>query len=179
MRVWRAAVAVVIGAGLAACGSSGTSSGMVAAAEQSVRFTADGTTTYGTLDIPAHRGGQRLAAALLLAGSGPTDRDGDQAAAGLEPHTLQLVAGVLGRMGIMTLRFDKYFSGQTGAGAFAGHPSAIDLAAFIKQADAAYDFLRAQRPPIPAGCWSPGTARAGCTRCWWRSRSRPARPGWP
>jgi uncharacterized protein len=156
MHVLRAAVAVVIGAGLAACGSTGqgqggagTSSGTVAAAEQSVQFTVDGTTTYGTLDVPAHRAGQRLAAALLMAGSGPTDRDGDDAAAGLEPHTLRLVARVLGRMGIMTLRFDKYFSGQTGAGAFAGHPSSIDLAAFIKQADAAYDFLRAQPAADP------------------------------
>src|SRR2546427_8292476 len=95
MHVLRTAVAVVIGAGLAACGSTGqggagTSSGTVAAAEQSVQFTVDGTTTYGTLDVPAHRAGQRLAAALLMAGSGPTDRDGDDAVAGLEPHTLRL-----------------------------------------------------------------------------------------
>ncbi len=154
MRGLRAAVAAMIGAGLAACGpagqgGSGTPSGMAAATEQSVQFTVDGTTTDGTLDVPAHRVGQRLAAALLLAGSGPTDRDGDDAAAGLEPHTLQLVAGVLGRMGIMTLRYDKYFSGQTGAGAFAGHPSSIDLAAFIRQADAAYDFLRVQPAADP------------------------------
>ena len=161
MRVWRVAVAVVIGAGLAACGSSGTSSRMVAAAEQSVRFTVDGTTTYGTLDIPAHRGGQRLAAALLLAGGGPTDRNGDQAAAGLEPHTLQLVAGVLGRMGIMTLRFDKYFSGQTGVGAFAGHPSSVDLAAFIRQADAAYDFLRARPAADPRRMLVAGHSEGG------------------
>jgi pimeloyl-ACP methyl ester carboxylesterase len=104
----------------------------------------DGTTTHGTLAIPAHRSGQRLAAALLLAGSGPTDRNGDDAAAGLEPHTLQLIAGVLARSGIVTLRFDKYFSGQTGAGAFTSDPSAVNLAAFIRQADAAYGFLRAQ-----------------------------------
>jgi acetyl esterase/lipase len=149
MRVLRVAVAAMIGAGLAACSSGATSPGMVAPTEQSVQFTVDGTTTYGTLDVPAHRAGQRLAAALLLAGSGPTDRDGDDAAAGLDPHTLQLVAGVLGRMGVMTLRFDKYFSGQTGAGAFAAHPSSIDLAAFIKQADAAYDFLRAQPAADP------------------------------
>ncbi|MGN6175849.1 MAG: hypothetical protein ACTHPS_23300 [Streptosporangiaceae bacterium] len=166
MRVWRAAVAVVMGAGLAACGSAGqggggTSSGTVAASEQSVRFTVDGTTTYGTLDIPAHHDGQRLAAALLLAGSGPTDRNGDQAAAGLDPHTLQLVAGVLGQMGIMTLRFDKYFSGQTGAGAFGGHPSSIDLAAFIRQADAAYGFLRAQPAADPRRMLVAGHSEGG------------------
>ena len=164
MRVVRAAVAAaVIGVGLAACGGSGAagSSGMVAAARQSVSFTVDGTTTYGTLQIPAHRGGQRLAAALLLAGSGPTDRDGDDAAAGLEPHTLQLIAGVLGRAGIMTLRFDKYFSGQTGAAAHPGHPPAIDLAAFIRQADAAYAFLRAQPAADPRRMLVAGHSEGG------------------
>jgi uncharacterized protein len=168
MHMLRAAAAAVICAGLAACGAAGQNggggagpSGMVAAADQSVSFTVDGTTTYGTLDVPAHRGGQHLAAALLLAGSGPTDRNGDDAAAGLEPHTLQLIAGLLGRSGIMTLRFDKYFSGQTGAGAFAGHPSAIDLAAFIRQAAAAYDFLRAQPAADPRRMLVAGHSEGG------------------
>ena len=165
MRVWRGVITAVVVAGLAACGSAGqggggASSGMVPAAEQSVRFTVDGTITYGTLDIPAHRRGQRLAAALLLAGSGPTDRNGDQPP-GLEPHTLQLVAGVLGRMGIMTLRFDKYLSGQTGAGAFTGHPSSINLAAFIKQADAAYGFLRDQPVADPRRMLVAGHSEGG------------------
>jgi len=163
MRVARAAAAAMICTGLAACGSAGPggSSGTAGAADQSVSFTVNGTTTYGTLHIPAHRSGQRLAAALLLAGSGPTDRNGDQTAAGLEPHTLQLIAGVLGRSGVMTLRFDKYFSGQTGAGAFAGRPSAIDLAAFIRQADAAYDFLRAQPDADPRRMLVAGHSEGG------------------
>ena len=158
-----AAAAATICAGLAACGSVSQNgpSGMVAAADRSVQFTVDGTTTYGTLHIPAHRGGQRLAAALLLAGSGPTDRNGDDAAAGLQAHTLQLIAGVLGRSGIMTLRFDKYFSGQTGAGAYVGRPSAIDLAAFIRQADAAYDFLRAQPAADPRRMLVAGHSEGG------------------
>src|SRR5712691_10022125 len=182
MHMLRAASAAVICAGLAACGSATQNgatqngatqngaaqngggagpSGLVAAADRSVQFTVDGTITYGTLHIPAHRGGQRLAAALLLAGSGPTDRNGDDAAAGLEPHTLQLIAGVLGRSGIMTLRFDKYFSGQTGAGTFAVRPSAIDLAAFIRQADAAYDFLRAQPAADPRRMLVAGHSEGG------------------
>jgi uncharacterized protein len=176
MRVTRAfAAAVVICAALAACSTAGGSAagpaagsaggagppGMVAAADLSVSFVVDGTTTYGTLDIPAHRSGQHLPAALLLAGSGPTDRNGDDAAAGLEPHTLQLIAGVLGRSGIMTLRFDKYFSGQTGAGAFARDPSAADLAAFIREADAAYDFLRAQPAADPRRMLAVGHSEGG------------------
>ena len=153
--VYFAAVAAVLGSGLAACSSSqagegavgttpGSAASQVAAVSRDVSFVVAGTTTYGTLDIPAHRPGQRLAAALLLAGSGPTDRNGNDAAVGIAPYILRLIAGELARMGIMSLRFDKYFSGQTGGGAFAADPGSIDLAAYIRQADAAYDFLRAQ-----------------------------------
>ncbi len=158
--VYFAAIAVLLGSGLAACssgkGAQGAASTMpgssaqrssaraVAAVSRNVSFGVGGTITDATLDIPAHRSGQRLAAALLLAGSGPTDRNGNDIGAGLTPDTLQLIAGVLARMGVMSLRFDKYFSGLTGGGAFATDPSSLDLAAYIRQADAAYDFLRAQ-----------------------------------
>jgi len=155
MRVMRAAAAAaLLCAGLAACSSagaaggsgsgSGSGSGEVAAASSDVSFAVDGTKTYGTLEIPAHRNGQHLAAALLLAGSGPTDRDGNQTSQNITPQTLKLVAGVLAQQGIMTLRFDKYFTGQTGAGTFASDPGTIDLNAYIRQADAAYVFLRGQ-----------------------------------
>jgi alpha-beta hydrolase superfamily lysophospholipase len=152
--VWAAAAAALLCAGLAACSSagaaggsgsgSGSGSGEVAATSSDVSFAVDGTKTYGTLEIPAHRSGQHLAAALLLAGSGPTDRTGNQPAQNVTPQTLKLVAGVLAQQGIMTLRFDKYFTGQTGAGAFASDPGTIDLNAYIRQADAAYAFLRGQ-----------------------------------
>jgi hypothetical protein len=89
--------------------------------------------------------GQHLAAALL-AGSGPTDCDGNQPSQDITPQTLKLVAGVLAQQGIMTLRFDKYFTEQTGPGTFASDPGTIDLNAYIRQADAAYAFLRGQPP---------------------------------
>src|SRR4051812_32420080 len=137
MRVVRAAAAAtLLCAGLAACSSagaaggsgsgSGSGSGQAAATSSDVTFAVDGTKTYGTLEVPAHRSGQHLAAALLLAGSGPTDRDGNQPSQNVTPQTLKLVAGVLARQGIMTLRFDKYFTGQTGAGAFTSDPGTID-----------------------------------------------------
>jgi uncharacterized protein len=166
MRVVRAAAAAaLLCAGLAACSSAGaaggsapgsgsgatgsnaTGSGEIAATSQDISFTVDGTRTYGTLEIPAHRGGQHLAAALLLAGSGPTDRNGNQPSSNVTPQTLKLVAGVLAQQGIVTLRFDKYFTGQTGAGNFASDPGAIDLNAYIRQADYAYDYLIA-RPQV-------------------------------
>jgi alpha-beta hydrolase superfamily lysophospholipase len=170
MRVVRAAAAAALlctglCTGLAACSSAGAAggsgpgssattettgskgSGQIAATSQDVSFTVDGTKTYGTLEIPAHRSGQHLAAALLIAGSGPTDRDGNQPSANVTPQTLKLVAGVLAQQGIITFRFDKYFTGQTGAGAFASAPAAIDLNAYIRQADYAYDYLIA-RPQV-------------------------------
>lgn len=145
-----AAVLVVLVPGLTACGSGQSGGGpagtaqQVAAVSRDVSFAVAGTTTYGTLEVPAHRPGQHLAAALLIAGSGPTDRNGNDIAANLTPDILQLIAGALARMGIMSLRFDKYFSGQTGGGAFAADPGSIDLAGYIRQADEAYGFLRGQ-----------------------------------
>jgi len=121
----------------------------VPAADRGIQFDADGTTTYGTVHVPAHEDGQHLAAALLLAGSGPTDRDGNVPRLGVVPQTLRLIAAALGELGVMSLRFDKYFSGQTGGGSYAGDPSALDLGAFIRQAETAYQALAAQPETSP------------------------------
>lgn len=109
------------------------------AQDREVQFTVDGTTAYGTVHIPAHWVDGRLPAVLLLPGSGPTDRDGDQPPT-FTPHTLALMADELGKDGVITLRFDKYDSGQTGA----SDPGNLDLEAFLRQAVGAYDMLAAQ-----------------------------------
>ncbi|QKV69598.1 alpha/beta hydrolase [Streptomyces harbinensis] len=116
---------------------------LVPASDREVVFTVDGTTTYGTLHVPEHRPGQRLRAALLLPGSGPTDRDGNQPPA-LSPNTLALVAEALGDKQVATLRFDKYGTGRTGLGAYEGRPEELDYPAFVRQATAAYETLRDQ-----------------------------------
>ncbi|MFE3501799.1 alpha/beta hydrolase [Kitasatospora sp. NPDC059160] len=138
-----AVTATGLGAPAASAAGPGEPGGLVPAADREVTFTADGTTAYGTLHVPAHRAGQRLPAALLLPGSGPTDRNGDEPPA-LTPGTLAAVAGTLGTDGVMTLRFDKYFTGRTGAGAYQGDPGRLDLPAFTRQAAAAYTTLRDQ-----------------------------------
>ena len=134
---------------------------MSASVEQDICFDVDGTATHGTLRVPAHREGQRLAAALLLPGSGPVDRNGDVPGLNLTPRTLALIAEVLGRLGIMSLRFDKYFTGRTGAGAYANDPGRIDLDAFIRQAAAAYHVLGARRETRPEALLVAGHSEGG------------------
>jgi uncharacterized protein len=111
--------------------------------------------------LPAHREGQRLAAALLLPGSGPTDRNGDVPGLNVKPRTLMLIAKVLAQQGIMSLRFDRYFTGRTGAGAYAADPGRIDLYAFIRQAAAAYHVLGAQRETRPEALLIAGHSEGG------------------
>jgi uncharacterized protein len=154
--------AAATAAGAATRSSAGGQAAVVPAADRAVSFTVDGTTAYGTVHVPGHRAGQRLAAALLLPGSGPTDRDGDQPPS-LEPKTLALLAGVLGGQGIMTLRFDKYATGQTGLGAYACDPGRLDLAAFIRQAGAAYALLARQPEASPGSLLIAGHSEGGMT----------------
>ncbi|MGR3875504.1 alpha/beta hydrolase family protein [Streptomyces graminifolii] len=122
--------------------------GLVPAADREIVFTADGTTAYGTLHVPEHRVGQRLRAALLLPGSGPTDRNGNQPPAS-SPDTLAQLADALDGDGIATLRFDKYGTGRTGLGAYRSHPEQLDYPAFVRQARAAYEALRDQPETDP------------------------------
>ncbi|WP_460810813.1 alpha/beta hydrolase [Microlunatus endophyticus] len=110
-------------------------------------FQVNGTKTYGTLEVPARPGGHKLAAALLISGSGPNDRDGNQPKAGVTPGTLKLIADELAADGVMTLRYDKYGSGKTGPAAV--DPKSLTVQTDLKQAAAAYAFLAAQQRADP------------------------------
>ncbi|AXG82644.1 alpha/beta hydrolase family protein [Streptomyces paludis] len=134
---------------------------LVPAADREIVFTVDGTTTYGTLHVPAHRPGQRLRAALLLSGSGPTDRDGNQPT--YTPNTLSLVSDALDRDRVATLRFDKYGSGRTGLGAYRDQPEELDYPAFVRQAAAAYALLRDQPETDPRGLLVVGHSEGAMT----------------
>ncbi|GAA0526145.1 alpha/beta fold hydrolase [Paractinoplanes ferrugineus] len=136
---------VVTGTVIAAAPSA-SAARWVPAADHEISFVVDGTRTFGTLHVPAHRPRQRMPAALLLPGSGPTDRNGDQPPT-LTPHTLAELADALGHDGVVSMRFDKYGTGRTGLGAFAGKPETIDYPAFVRQADTAYRLL-AGRPEV-------------------------------
>ncbi len=62
-------------------------------------------TLYGTLVSP--RGKPGIPVVLIIAGSGPTDRDGNSPAMGLRSDMYKLLADSLERHGIASLRYDK------------------------------------------------------------------------
>ncbi|MEV5593615.1 alpha/beta fold hydrolase [Streptomyces sp. NPDC052496] len=159
LAVLMATVAVVTAGPVPGTASATTASraALVPAVDREIHFTADGVTAYGTLHIPAHRAGHKLAAALLLPGSGPTDRNGNEPP-GLTPHTLARMADVLGSDGVMSLRFDKYGTGRTGLG---GRDTAPDMAAYTRQAVTAYNTLRAQPDADPQALLVVGHSEGG------------------
>lgn len=107
------------------------------ALDSEVEFTSGGSTLYGSLRTPV---GETRGAALLLPGSGPTDRNGNQAG-GVTPNTLAYVADALADKGIATFRFDKIGSGRTGTNGLdpADPPGFVDG---IDAAEAALSVLR-------------------------------------
>jgi uncharacterized protein len=152
-RPWGVAIAVVVaavsGVAAAGCGSaahSGSRPALQAGAwvDQRVTFAARGVTIYATFRHPKAPGGQ-VPAALLIAGSGPTDRDGNSPLFGGPVGTLKAVADWLSEDGVATLRYDKLGSGQTGLGRYAARPESIGIAPFEQEATAALSFLARQR----------------------------------
>jgi len=117
----------------------------LAADEQEVQFASGSDTLYGTLLLP--EGVTAPPAALLIAGSGPTDRNGNSPLLGLQVNTLASLARALADAGVASLRYDKLASGKTGT---AGHSSPdFDFNTFLDEALAAAAALTA-RPEIDA-----------------------------
>ena len=84
----------------------------VGVAEERVQIERGGVVLKGSLWLPATSTG-KLPVALLVAGSGPTDRDGNNAA-GLATDTYRMVAEVLAQHGVASLRYDKRGIGESG-----------------------------------------------------------------
>lgn len=109
-------------------------------------FVVDGVTVHGTYLHPPGAG-EPVPAAVLIAGSGPTDRNGNSPAVPGSMNTLRHLAATLASDGIATLRYDKLGSGTTGMGRFAAHPGRVGLKPFTHEARAALTFL-ARRPGV-------------------------------
>lgn len=118
-----------------ATGSADASTG----ADRDVTLTVGGVTVAGSLRLPDGAG--PFPAAVLLAGSGPTDRNGDTPLITGSIGTLRHLADVLARHGVASLRYDKLGSGKTGLGPFAADPSKIGFDVYVQEAAAALHTL--------------------------------------
>ena len=85
----------------------------------------------GTLALPARPAG-RLPVVLIIAGSGPTDRDGDNPL-GVRSDVYRKLAWALGQRGIASVRYDKR---GIGASHFTGDVAAVTFGDFVDDAAA-------------------------------------------
>ncbi len=74
--------------------------------ETPIELDGPGGKIMGTLLMPSPAIGQ-VPVAVIIAGSGPTDRDGNSALIAAKPNTLKLVAEALASAGIASVRYDK------------------------------------------------------------------------
>ncbi|MEU5844135.1 alpha/beta fold hydrolase [Rhodococcus sp. NPDC047139] len=91
-------------------------------------FASDGTIFHGSVRVPDDA---TVGAALLLPGSGPTDRNGNQP--GFASDTLVRTADAFAAHGIASLRFDKIGAGETGLGSYT--PETVGEYGFTEQVD--------------------------------------------
>lgn len=97
----------LIALALGACGQSQPPT-TIAQQERTVSYPGvAGVTLAGTLLIPTHRSGQRVPGIIIVAGSGPTDRNGNDPKLGLMTNLYQQIADQLAQQGIASLRYDK------------------------------------------------------------------------
>lgn len=80
-----------------------------------ISFQSGDVTLYGSLRLAASPDAP-APAALILAYSGPTDRNGDSALLEGDIGTLRFIADLLEKQGISSLRYDKLGSGETALG---------------------------------------------------------------
>jgi hypothetical protein len=110
--------------------------------EDAVSFSVADMTVHGTFLHPAGHG-RAVPGALLIAGSGPTDRNGDSAVMPGRIDTLRNLAQTLSNDGVASVRYDKLGTGQTGLGHYAADPTKVDIGVFQDEATAALNFLSA------------------------------------
>lgn len=83
---------------------SGCSKGGITYTVEEYNLEVDGGTIYGTLTLP--KGVEDVPVAIIHAGSGPTDRNGNSNIAG-DNNSLKMIAEALAEEGIASLRYDK------------------------------------------------------------------------
>src|SRR5450432_786081 len=122
--------------------SSATESAL-APDETEVMFTSGEDTLFGTLLIPAGAKSP-MPAALLLSGSGPTDRDGNTPLIPGKIDSQKNFARVLASAGVASLRYDKLASGKTGIGSYATRIDAIGFELYVQEAISGFNLLKSR-----------------------------------
>lgn len=110
--------------------------------EENVQWEGAGTTVHGTLTRPAGEG--RFPAVLLIAGSGPTDRNWESPLLPGNNGSARLLADALARRGVATLRYDKSGTGETAA------PDGMTMATYRTEQQGGLALLRAHAAVDPA-----------------------------
>ena len=85
----------------------------VSAAGESISIDTGDGALYGTLELPASK--PPFPVALLISGSGPTDRDGNSRVLPGKNNSLKMLAEGLALQGIASLRYDKRGIGESKA----------------------------------------------------------------
>ncbi|GAA3747538.1 hypothetical protein HDA32_001532 [Spinactinospora alkalitolerans] len=119
----------------------------IAAAEREVSFESGPDTLYGTFAVPDGAEGS-IPAALIISGSGPTDRNGNSDARP-DADTNANFARVLADAGVASLRYDKLGSGETGT-ASREEDDPVGYGVFEDEMAAAYAELLAQPEVDPS-----------------------------
>lgn len=120
----------------------------VAAHDEDVTFTSGPDTVYGTFELPVPVPTGKVPAALIISGSGPTDRNGNDAQFPSMNTNLNF-ARALAADGVASFRYDKLGSGTTGLGTHTTGQG-IDFNLFLQEARDAYDWLASQPQVDPS-----------------------------
>jgi alpha/beta superfamily hydrolase len=80
--------------------------------EEEIILDVDSGKIYGTLLLPENLQKKKLPVALIIAGSGPTDRDGNSTM-GIKCNAYKMLADSLSNIGIATVRYDKRSIGKS------------------------------------------------------------------
>jgi alpha-beta hydrolase superfamily lysophospholipase len=108
--------------------------------EVELTFESGGDTVHGSLMIPANVTSP-APAALIISGSGPTDRNGNSGHLTAMNTNLNLVHTLAGQ-GVISFRYDKLGSGKTGLGTRGQRD--ITASMFLEEVRDAADFLASQ-----------------------------------
>jgi uncharacterized protein len=111
--------------------------------DEPVTYEAGGVTVHATFRRPSGNV-KSVPAVLLIAGSGPTDRNGNSPLIEGHVDTLLTIAQWLSQDGVASLRYDKLGSGTTGLGSYASNPNSIGIAPFEQEAAAGLTFMSHQ-----------------------------------